>query len=129
MTLHFIHQMYFVFSSAHTLLGTITLETCRIQSLLGSIVQLYGPIVIECVHTLCLAQLQFCTDEVYTFTEEHVRYNCTLLVIVLTNGSPSKITLMNRVDQSQSLILSIPPPESLQVDHVRSLRERDVVKK
>ena len=81
------------------------------------------------MHTLCLAHLQFCTDEVYTCTEEPVRYNCTLLVLVPTNWSPSKITLMNRVDQSQSLILSIPPPESLQVDHVRSLRERDVVKK
>ena len=47
------------------------------------------------VHTLCLDQLYCCTFLLYSRL-------CTP-VLILTNESPSKITLMNRVNQSQGL--------------------------
>ena len=83
-----------------TLLGKLILETCGIQSLFGSSVQLYSHIVFESVHIL--------HHPVITLYRSSVHLNCKtcpllLLVLALTNGIPSKITLMNRVDQPQGL--------------------------
>ena len=60
----------------------------------------------------CTYILYYCThlvqmDSTFVYTTVHIRLYCKF---VPTNASPSKITLMNRVDQSQLRFLDIPLP-------------------
>ena len=60
----------------------------------------------------CTDILYYCThlvqmDSTFVYTTVHIRLYCKF---VPTNESPSKITLMNRVDQSQLRFLDIPLP-------------------
>ena len=96
----FIHPpelYYFICTSAHTLLGTLILVegTHCLDILYNCTVILFSSL---CTHFASLSY-KGCTDEVYTWAVEHVRYYSTLLVLVLT--------LMNRIDQSQFRFLGI----------------------
>jgi hypothetical protein len=77
------------------------------------------------VHALCLEQLYGCTDVLYNSTFVHCTLYTRILVPawprwrILTNESTSRITFMNRVDQSQGL-------ESARTDRVGDIMKASV---